>query len=73
MVNFLVFSVIGGLLSAHMLSGVAGVELDDGWPCSGPLLNLAERVASKLLPGNENDFCSNCIPTNNSFARWHGF
>jgi mannosidase alpha-like ER degradation enhancer 2 len=24
--------------------------LPDGWPCSGPLLDLAEKFAQKLLP-----------------------
>uniref|UniRef100_A0A915J4M6 alpha-1,2-Mannosidase n=1 Tax=Romanomermis culicivorax TaxID=13658 RepID=A0A915J4M6_ROMCU len=42
--------VVGGLLSAHMLSGLTGIELEDGWPCHGPLLRLAERMAYKLLP-----------------------
>ncbi|KRY21105.1 ER degradation-enhancing alpha-mannosidase-like protein 2 [Trichinella patagoniensis] len=42
--------VIGGLLSAHILSKTANMELEDGWPCQGPLLRLAESVASKLLP-----------------------
>uniref|UniRef100_A0A914MRJ6 alpha-1,2-Mannosidase n=1 Tax=Meloidogyne incognita TaxID=6306 RepID=A0A914MRJ6_MELIC len=43
--------VIGGLLSAHMLSSHSpDVILNDGWPCSGPLLELAERFAQRLLP-----------------------
>uniref|UniRef100_A0A915PQ53 alpha-1,2-Mannosidase n=1 Tax=Setaria digitata TaxID=48799 RepID=A0A915PQ53_9BILA len=43
--------VIGGLISAHMLSGrVKGMALEPGWPCTGPLLRLAERFAQKLLP-----------------------
>uniref|UniRef100_A0A0N5ARZ6 alpha-1,2-Mannosidase n=1 Tax=Syphacia muris TaxID=451379 RepID=A0A0N5ARZ6_9BILA len=41
--------VVGGLLSAHLLSG------RDGWPCSGPLLRLAERFAQKLLPAFNTD------------------
>ncbi|XP_019743318.1 ER degradation-enhancing alpha-mannosidase-like protein 2 isoform X1 [Hippocampus comes] len=41
--------VVGGLLSAHLLSGRAGVELEPGWPCSGPLLRMAEDAARKLL------------------------
>jgi hypothetical protein len=28
----------------------AGMEVDFGWPCTGPLLKLAEMVARKLLP-----------------------
>uniref|UniRef100_A0A674MEQ4 alpha-1,2-Mannosidase n=1 Tax=Takifugu rubripes TaxID=31033 RepID=A0A674MEQ4_TAKRU len=40
----------GGLLSAHLLSGRAGMELEPGWPCSGPLLRMAEDAARKLLP-----------------------
>ncbi|XP_058499446.1 ER degradation-enhancing alpha-mannosidase-like protein 2 [Solea solea] len=42
--------VVGGLLSAHLLSGRAGMELEPGWPCSGPLLRMAEDAARKLLP-----------------------
>lgn len=42
--------VVGGLLSAHLLSRRAGVVLEPGWPCSGPLLRLAEDVATRLLP-----------------------
>ena len=44
-------SVVGGLLSAHLMSRRVGVELQPSWPCSGPLLRLAEKVARKLLPG----------------------
>ena len=43
--------VVGGLLSAHLLSKKAGVEVEAGWPCSGPLLRMAEAAARKLLPG----------------------
>uniref|UniRef100_A0A8C9E3Y6 alpha-1,2-Mannosidase n=1 Tax=Phocoena sinus TaxID=42100 RepID=A0A8C9E3Y6_PHOSS len=42
--------VVGGLLSAHLLSKRAGVEVEAGWPCSGPLLRMAEEAARKLLP-----------------------
>ncbi|CAH1785924.1 unnamed protein product [Owenia fusiformis] len=42
--------IVGGLVSAHLMSKKAGIELEDGWPCSGPLLNLAENVARRLLP-----------------------
>ncbi|VEL22009.1 unnamed protein product [Protopolystoma xenopodis] len=42
--------VIGGLISAHLLSKIASADLEPGWPCSGPLLRLAERFAEKLLP-----------------------
>ncbi|EDX01446.1 ER degradation-enhancing alpha-mannosidase-like protein 2 [Drosophila yakuba] len=42
--------IVGGLLSAHLLSKRAGVELEQGWPCKGPLLRLAEDVARRLLP-----------------------
>ncbi|KAK3585437.1 hypothetical protein CHS0354_020155 [Potamilus streckersoni] len=42
--------VVGGLLSAHLLSKRAGMELEEGWPCSGPLLRMAETVARRLLP-----------------------
>uniref|UniRef100_A0A3Q3WHD0 alpha-1,2-Mannosidase n=1 Tax=Mola mola TaxID=94237 RepID=A0A3Q3WHD0_MOLML len=41
---------VGGLLSAHLLAGRAGMELEPGWPCSGPLLRMAEDAARKLLP-----------------------
>ena len=43
--------VVGGLLSAHLMSHKMGMQLEPGWPCSGPLLRLAENVARKLLPG----------------------
>ncbi|XP_074148584.1 ER degradation-enhancing alpha-mannosidase-like protein 2 [Sminthopsis crassicaudata] len=42
--------VVGGLLSAHLLSKKAGIEVEAGWPCSGPLLRMAEEAARKLLP-----------------------
>ncbi|XP_067141881.1 ER degradation-enhancing alpha-mannosidase-like protein 2 isoform X1 [Centruroides vittatus] len=42
--------VVGGLLSAHLLSFKTGLELEPGWPCSGPLLRLAENIARRLLP-----------------------
>ncbi|XP_057685318.1 ER degradation-enhancing alpha-mannosidase-like protein 2 isoform X2 [Corythoichthys intestinalis] len=45
--------VVGGLLSAHLLSGRAGMHLEPGWPCSGPLLRMAEDAARKLLPAFE--------------------
>ncbi|KAG5886978.1 hypothetical protein JTB14_006620 [Gonioctena quinquepunctata] len=41
--------IIGGLLSAHLLSHRAGVKLEPGWPCNGPLLRLAEDVAKRLI------------------------
>lgn len=41
--------VVGGLLSAHLLSRKAGVSLEPGWPCNGPLLRLAEDMAKRLL------------------------
>ncbi|KAL5007551.1 hypothetical protein ScPMuIL_016357 [Solemya velum] len=42
--------VVGGLLSAHLFSKRAGMDLEPGWPCSGPLLRMAETMARKLLP-----------------------
>jgi len=42
--------IVGGLLSAHLMSHKAGVDLEPGWPCNGPLLRLAEDVARRLLP-----------------------
>ncbi|KAK6191386.1 hypothetical protein SNE40_003090 [Patella caerulea] len=42
--------VVGGLISAHLLSKRSGMILEAGWPCSGPLLRMAETVARKLLP-----------------------
>ncbi|XP_076471092.1 ER degradation-enhancing alpha-mannosidase-like protein 2 [Babylonia areolata] len=42
--------VVGGLLSAHLLMKRAGMVLEPGWPCSGPLLRMADHVARKLLP-----------------------
>jgi mannosidase alpha-like ER degradation enhancer 2 len=52
--------VIGGLLSAHLLSyklyvnendEVEMENLDPNWPCDGILLRLAVKMANKLLPG----------------------
>ncbi|XP_055843989.1 ER degradation-enhancing alpha-mannosidase-like protein 3 [Episyrphus balteatus] len=42
--------IVGGLLSAHLMSHKAGMELEPGWPCNGPLLRLAEDVAKRILP-----------------------
>ncbi|XP_017029049.1 ER degradation-enhancing alpha-mannosidase-like protein 2 [Drosophila kikkawai] len=42
--------IVGGLLSAHLLSKRAGLDLEQGWPCQGPLLRMAEDVARRLLP-----------------------
>uniref|UniRef100_A0A3P9IEQ8 alpha-1,2-Mannosidase n=1 Tax=Oryzias latipes TaxID=8090 RepID=A0A3P9IEQ8_ORYLA len=42
--------VVGGLLSAHLLAGRAGMELEPGWPCSGPLLRMAAEAARRLIP-----------------------
>ncbi len=42
--------IVGGLLSAHLLAKKAGAPLEPGWPCSGPLLRLAEDAAKRLLP-----------------------
>ncbi|XP_065333677.1 ER degradation-enhancing alpha-mannosidase-like protein 2 [Cloeon dipterum] len=41
--------IVGGLLSAHLMSHRAGVDLEPGWPCNGPLLRLAEDVAKRLI------------------------
>lgn len=41
--------VVGGLLSAHLLSRKAGMNLEPGWPCNGPMLRLAEDMAKRLL------------------------
>ena len=47
-----IVSVIGGLLSAHLLAyKVPGLSLDVDWPCDGPLLRKALDVADRLLPG----------------------
>lgn len=42
--------IVGGLLSAHLLSHKAQLDLEPGWPCNGPLLRMAEDVAKRLLP-----------------------
>nr|AJA37857.1 EDEM-like protein 2 [Littorina littorea] len=42
--------VVGGLLSAHLMMRRTGMVVEPGWPCSGPLLHLAETIARKLLP-----------------------
>jgi mannosidase alpha-like ER degradation enhancer 2 len=57
------FLVIGGLLSAHLLSYRlylnenednlvdANEHLDPEWPCNGPLLRMAVDIADRILPG----------------------
>ncbi|XP_065913388.1 ER degradation-enhancing alpha-mannosidase-like protein 2 [Dysidea avara] len=42
--------VVGGLLSAHLLSARGGIPVPPGWPCEGPLLSMAESLARRLLP-----------------------
>ena len=58
--------IVGGLLAAHLVARRAGVQVETnpnlclqlftpgqvgpGWPCSGPLLALAEDAAQRLLP-----------------------
>lgn len=37
------------LLKANILCFRAGVKLEPGWPCNGPLLRLAEDVAKRLI------------------------
>ena len=39
--------IVGGLLGAHLLARRAGADLEKGWPCEGPLLRLAEDVATR--------------------------
>lgn len=43
--------IVGGLISAHLLYKKAKMPLPSGWPCKGPLLDLARDVADRLLPG----------------------
>ncbi|XP_071510028.1 ER degradation-enhancing alpha-mannosidase-like protein 2 [Diadema antillarum] len=45
--------VIGGFLSSHLMAKRAGMDVPPGWPCEGPLLDMAETVARKLLPAFE--------------------
>lgn len=59
MIVTVLLPVVGGLLSAHLLSKKAGVEVEVGWPCSGPLLRMAEEAARKLLPGENS--CGLCL------------
>ena len=47
--------IVGGLLSAHLLAKRCGVNVEPGWPCNGPLLRLAEDVATRLLPAFDTD------------------
>lgn len=42
--------IVGGLLSAHLMSKKMDVKIDSGWPCTGPLLTMARDVANRLLP-----------------------
>ena len=47
------YLVVGGLLSAHLLSQQAKLEVESNWPCDGPLLRLAVDLATRLLPGTK--------------------
>uniref|UniRef100_A0AAF5CYQ6 alpha-1,2-Mannosidase n=2 Tax=Strongyloides stercoralis TaxID=6248 RepID=A0AAF5CYQ6_STRER len=48
--------VVGGLISAHVLHGIIpNAKLPEGWPCNGPLLDLAVKFADKLLPAFKTD------------------
>ena len=42
--------IVGGLLAAHLMAHRTGAPLEPGWPCTGPLLRLAEDVTKRLLP-----------------------
>ncbi|CAK9298912.1 unnamed protein product [Gordionus sp. m RMFG-2023] len=42
--------VVGGLLGAHFLSGHTEWGRINGFPCKGPLLDLAKDLADKLMP-----------------------
>ncbi|XP_059170885.1 uncharacterized protein LOC131952295 [Physella acuta] len=42
--------IVGGLLSGHLLMKRAGMVLEPAWPCSGPLLRMADNIARKILP-----------------------
>ncbi|XP_063710627.1 ER degradation-enhancing alpha-mannosidase-like protein 2 [Symsagittifera roscoffensis] len=41
--------VLGGLLSGHLMFNQLGVRAKN-WPCDGPLLRKAQKLADKLLP-----------------------
>ncbi|XP_071959683.1 ER degradation-enhancing alpha-mannosidase-like protein 2 [Antedon mediterranea] len=41
--------VVGGLISAHLMSRDTRFQVSDNWPCEGPLLDLAEQAAKKIL------------------------
>ena len=41
--------IVGGLLGAHLLARRAGADVEPGWPCEGPLLRLAEDVATRQV------------------------
>uniref|UniRef100_A0A8R1DP77 alpha-1,2-Mannosidase n=1 Tax=Caenorhabditis japonica TaxID=281687 RepID=A0A8R1DP77_CAEJA len=49
--------VVGGLLSAHMLAGRHRDLVADwaGYPCDGPLLKLAVKMADRLMPAFNTD------------------
>jgi hypothetical protein len=48
---FVLYLVIGGLLSAHLLAKRMNIPVNSTWPCTGPLLDLAVALAKKILPG----------------------
>ncbi len=39
----------------------AGVPLEDGWPCAGPLLRLAEDAGSNLIVNYIKYLCLECL------------
>ena len=65
-----IISVIGGLLSAHLLAARAGVKVEQSWPCDGPLLRLAVDVAERLLPGLVLFYCLNSAVLRGQQGSW---
>jgi len=50
LICFLLILQVFNKFNSYLQKFNLDVILNDGWPCSGPLLELAERFAQRLLP-----------------------
>ena len=62
--------MVGGLISAHLMAKRGGMDLEPGWPCSGPFLRMAENVARRLLPGTLESLYKTVHYKTASYVKW---